>query len=72
MIKKNKNFDLDAHEKEIVAEFEKGNFISVSDADEQMQIAKQAATTKISAAIPTNRLNKYEPDTRPKKSCGVD
>ena len=31
MTTKNKNHDLDAHEKEILEEFEKGNFVSVSD-----------------------------------------
>ncbi|OGT46059.1 MAG: hypothetical protein A3E82_08040 [Gammaproteobacteria bacterium RIFCSPHIGHO2_12_FULL_38_11] len=54
MTTKNKNHDLDAHEKEILEEFEKGNFVSVSDLDEKMQIAKQAAKNYIKR---DNRVN---------------
>ncbi|MCX7121385.1 MAG: hypothetical protein NTZ67_06385 [Gammaproteobacteria bacterium] len=64
MSAKNKNINLDAHEKEIVEEFEKGNFFSVSDVDEQMQLAKQAAKnyvkrdSRVNVRISTADLNK--------------
>jgi len=43
MIAKNKNFDIEKHEAEILKDFEDGNFVSVDNLNQQMQTAKTAA-----------------------------
>lgn len=40
---KQKQFDIEEHEKDILRDFEKGEFESIENAEEEMQIAKEAA-----------------------------
>ncbi len=42
-----KHFDIEQHEEEILADFEKGTFVSVDNLDEEMQLARQAASNFI-------------------------
>lgn len=41
--KSKKHFDIDEHEKEIIKEFEDGEFVSVDDVGQEKRIAKRAA-----------------------------
>ena len=52
--KKIKIVDIDTQEKDILEDFEKGNFVSVADVDEKIQLAKQAAKNYIKR---DNRVN---------------
>lgn len=51
---KKKHFDIEQHEKEILDDFEKGELVSVKNVQEEMQLAKQAASNFMKR---DNRIN---------------